>query len=144
MNNFAKEENRIAVHEAGHYLMAKHYGLSCNEQDDSCRVIIPKIIKKEDYEHLIQICYAGLLAEVEIYGTASGGFIHDDGSGETDFQKARQYIYEYEILFNHSLSLNGTDEDLDKRMTQVSMDMERLASIIIRRYREKLMTIACN
>ena len=67
--------------------------------------------------------YAGILAEILVFGNGSSGFM---GGEDADMETANDYLKEYVIITERNLSLTGLEEEeIKKIMIKKSKEIEK-------------------
>lgn len=126
-----KTLKRIAVHEAGHYVVASHFNYEATLPSTidvpsnsviAVNIKMPRILSLSETEQFIMIYYAGLVAERHLLDEVSTGFIGLEGS---DIKLANDLLEKYAILS-------------DETETYTGFEFESIRSIQIKKSRELL------
>lgn len=141
--SFKSEEDfkRSCCHEAGHALIAKLYDVETDEILISSTGSFVALDSEgrtsaDDLKKLVSIMYAGILSEILIFGNGSSGFL---GGPDADMESANDYLKEYIIITERSLSLTGLEDDeIKKMMIEKSKEIEKETSELLSSNKDEL------
>ena len=138
-----------AVHEAGHYVAAEHFGYTITD----CNIYVngssggitcyrhEGIPRPSDLKNFVIISYAGAYAEIEYFGCASNG-IFGTSDSDGDIERANGYLRQY-IILTEDISLTGFEEEYIKRKSiELSKQWKYEAQDIIKRNMDKIEQIS--
>lgn len=141
-----------AVHEAGHAVVANYLGFFVegvsivSVGDSGGRTIIPQfgnLSTADDLRKEIIILYAGYYAERLLLGDPSDGCIGNSNAGIlADVEFANQLLRKYIILTDDSLSMTGTDKEIDPKIEVLSKELSKEAGVLVQRLEDKIRGVA--
>lgn len=144
-----------AVHEAGHAVVANHFGFSVERISiksvgaSGGRTIIPQfgnLSTADDLRKEIIILYAGYYAERLLLGEPSDGCIGNIGKSDNDVaadvESANQVLKKYIVLTDDSVSLTGTDGEIDIKMEELSKQLSKEAESLVLKLESRIRAVA--
>ena len=144
--SFKSEEDfkRSCCHEAGHALIAKLNDVETDEILISATGSFVALDSEgktsaDDLKKLVSIMYAGILAEILVFGNGSSGFM---GGEDADMETANDYLKEYVIITERNLSLTGLEEEeIKKIMIKKSKEIEKETKTLLSSNKEELLKL---
>lgn len=121
-HNASAIEEHVAIHEAGHAVMAylldfNIYEIIVSNEEMARTITECRMNTKEDIEKLILLKYAGAVAEELIMGYFGYGNM---GFPNSDFESAKQYIKGYIVMTEKEVSKSMLDTELSEKIIAYS------------------------
>ena len=144
-----------AVHEAGHAVVANYFGFSVktvsikNIGGSGGRTIIPQfgiLSTADDLWKEVIILYAGYHAERLLLGDPSDGCIGNIGKNDNDVaadvESANRILKKYIVLTDDSISLTGTDREIEFKMEELSKKISKETETLVRKLESSIRIVA--